>query len=34
METRKAKPSDKKDVLEFCNTTFSWGDYISNVWDF
>ena len=31
---RKAKPSDKNAVLEFCKTTFSWGDYISDVWDY
>ena len=33
MELRKAKSSDKNKVLEFCQTTFSWGDYISDVWD-
>lgn len=33
MELRKAKSSDKNEVLEFCKTTFSWGDYISDVWD-
>ena len=33
MELRKAKSSDKNQVLEFCKTTFSWGDYISDVWD-
>ena len=33
MELRKAKSSDKNKVLEFCKTTFSWGDYISDVWD-
>ena len=31
---RKAKASDKKMVLEFCKTTFSWGDYIVDVWDY
>ncbi len=30
---RKAKASDKNLVLEFCKTTFSWGDYIGDVWD-
>ncbi|HXV66861.1 MAG TPA: GNAT family N-acetyltransferase [Nitrosopumilaceae archaeon] len=29
-----AKSSDKNEVLEFCKSTFSWGDYISHVWDF
>ncbi len=31
---RKAKASDKKMVLEFCKTTFFWGDYIVEVWDY
>jgi GNAT superfamily N-acetyltransferase len=26
-------PSDKKTVLAFCRSTFSWGDYIHHVWD-
>ncbi len=34
MVIRKAKSSDKKKVLEFCKTTFSWGDYIDDVWDY
>lgn len=34
MLIRKAKASDKNPVLEFCKTTFSWGDYISDVWDY
>ena len=34
MEIRKAKTSDKNSVLEFCKNTFSWGDYISDVWDY
>jgi GNAT superfamily N-acetyltransferase len=33
MELREAKSSDKTQVLEFCKNTFSWGDYISDVWD-
>lgn len=33
MMIRVAKPKDKKAVLDFCKTTFSWGDYISDVWD-
>jgi len=33
MNIRKAGHFDKKPVLEFCKTTFSWGDYISQVWD-
>lgn len=34
MIIRKAKSSDKNMVLEFCKTTFSWGDYIVDVWDY
>jgi GNAT superfamily N-acetyltransferase len=30
---RKAKLEDKKPVLNFCQKTFRWGDYISQVWD-
>lgn len=30
---RNALPSDKKTVLDFCKSTFSWGDYIHHVWD-
>jgi len=30
---RLAKRSDKGKVLAFCKDTFSWGDYISQVWD-
>ena len=30
---RLALSSDKKDVLNFCQYTFSWGDYIHEVWD-
>lgn len=33
MKIRKAKPSDKKPILDFCQHTFRWGDYISVVWD-
>ena len=33
MQIRDAKPSDKQDVLDFCKDTFSWGDYIADVWD-
>lgn len=33
MIIRKAKPSDKKPILDFCQKTFRWGDYIANVWD-
>ena len=25
---------DKKTVLEFCKNTFSWGDYVDQVWDY
>jgi len=31
---RKAKTRDKIPVLKFCKNTFSWGDYIEQVWDF
>ncbi|MEX0656901.1 MAG: GNAT family N-acetyltransferase [Nitrosopumilaceae archaeon] len=30
---RHALPSDKKTILDFCKSTFSWGDYIHHVWD-
>lgn len=28
------KKDDKDKVLEFCKDTFSWGDYIADVWDY
>ncbi len=28
-----ARKSDKEDILMFCASTFSWGDYIELVWD-
>jgi len=31
---RKALPSDKPTILKFCKHTFSWGDYIQDVWDY
>ena len=31
---RQAKDSDKNTVLDFCRSTFSWGDYINDVWDY
>ena len=31
---RKAIPDDKDIILNFCQDTFSWGDYISEIWDF
>ena len=34
MLIRNAKPSDKSKILKFCKNTFSWGDYIKDVWDF
>ena len=34
MELREAESSDKSQILEFCKNTFSWGDYISDVWDY
>ncbi|MFX1485516.1 MAG: GNAT family N-acetyltransferase [Promethearchaeota archaeon] len=33
VKIRKAKNSDKETVLEFCQNTWEWGDYISEVWD-
>ncbi|MDQ6723440.1 MAG: GNAT family N-acetyltransferase [Thermoproteota archaeon] len=33
MNIRKAKNSDKTEVLNFCKNTFEWGDYIDRVWD-
>ena len=34
MEIREAKSSDKLHILKFCKDTFSWGDYIKDVWDY
>ncbi len=34
IKIRRAKKSDKKQILSFCYNTFSWGDYIDQVWDF
>ena len=34
MVIREAKPSDKLHILKFCKNTFSWGDYIKEVWDY
>ena len=34
MSVREAKPSDKSEILKFCKNTFSWGDYIKDVWNF
>ena len=31
---REANASDKIPILKFCKDTFSWGDYIDQVWDF
>jgi len=33
MRIRNASEFDKSPVLEFCKNTFSWGDYIADVWD-
>jgi GNAT superfamily N-acetyltransferase len=33
MQIRNARPNDKNHILVFCQNTFSWGDYIANVWD-
>ena len=34
MDIREAKSSDKLHILKFCKNTFSWGDYIKDVWDY
>ena len=31
---RNANPLDKIPVLKFCKDTFSWGDYVEQVWDY
>ena len=33
MNIRNAIPDDKANVLKFCKDTFSWGDYVADVWD-
>ena len=33
MRFRIARKSDRDDIMSFCNYTFSWGDYIAQVWD-
>lgn len=33
VKIRKAESSDKETVLKFCEKTWEWGDYISQVWD-
>ena len=33
MKIRLANFSDKPHVMKFCKNTFSWGDYIDEVWD-
>ncbi len=33
MNIRNAISDDKEHVLEFCKDTFSWGDYVADVWD-
>jgi ribosomal protein S18 acetylase RimI-like enzyme len=34
LKIRHATKSDKGEVLRFCVSTFEWGDYIDQVWDF
>ncbi len=34
MKVRKAQNHDKKHIVDFCKNTFSWGDYIPEVWDY
>ena len=33
MIIRPAFKSDKHEILKFCKNTFSWGDYVGDVWD-
>jgi GNAT superfamily N-acetyltransferase len=33
IEVRPARAEDKEAVLAFCQNTFSWGDYVAQVWD-
>jgi GNAT superfamily N-acetyltransferase len=33
MGIRRARPSDKNLVLDFCADTFEWGDYVDRTWD-
>jgi len=33
LKIRPAKNSDREQILAFCQNTFSWGDYVQNVWD-
>ncbi len=33
LEIRPARPADRGPVLAFCRNTFSWGDYLDEVWD-
>ena len=33
MKIRRAKKTDKDQILPFCKNTFQWGDYIDRVWD-
>jgi hypothetical protein len=34
LRIREANNSDKISVLKFCKNTFSWGDYVEQVWNF
>jgi GNAT superfamily N-acetyltransferase len=34
IKIRSAKSADKAEILSFCTNTFSWGDYIDQVWDY
>ncbi|MDH3678047.1 MAG: GNAT family N-acetyltransferase [Nitrosopumilus sp.] len=34
MAIREANSSDKSHILKFCKNTFSWGDYIKDVWNY
>lgn len=34
MRVRQATNQDKSEILDFCKNTFSWGDYIAQVWQY
>ena len=33
IKIRTATKADKEEILSFCSNTFSWGDYIDQVWE-
>lgn len=34
IKIRRARSTDRSPILKFCTNTFTWGDYIDQVWDF